>query len=139
MGHLCHLWGDRWTSTVLTKAQPLMARSDESGACSQFPDRLVRKTSPTAVPTLYLGPQTRAETALLLELDPRLAGNCPFEGRPRKQFELDEDLPQSLTVVTLSPQCELKLVVPHGALLQEQGSEQGSFAADVVHVPLSPF
>ena len=100
--------------------------------------RFGRKTSPTAVPAFQLGPQTRAETALLLELDPRLARNCAVEGRPTEQLELDEDLPQSFTVLSLSPECELKVVLPHRVLLQEQSSEQGSFAADVMHVPLSP-
>ena len=85
------------------------------------------------MPTFYLGPQTGSITALLLELDAGLAGNCAVEGRPTDQVELDEDLPQPLTGLGLSLECELELVIPNRTLLQEHCSEQGPFAADVMH------
>ncbi|MBA2359634.1 MAG: hypothetical protein H0V79_01640 [Actinobacteria bacterium] len=83
--------------------------------------------------TFYRCPQTGAVTALLLELDAGLAGNCAVEGRPTDQAELEEDLPQPLTSLGLSLECEFDVVVPDRALLQEHSSEQRSFAADVMH------
>ena len=44
------------------------------------------ETAPTAVPPLYLGPQAGAVTALLVELDAGLTGNCPVESRSRDEL-----------------------------------------------------